>query len=146
MPPRVLVVEDEADLATTCARLLRWQGYEVVCANSRQAALWAIYGEPFVLVITDLRLPDGDGLDVVRAARRTSTPTPVIVFTGFVSEPSRRAAIEAGASTYLVKPFSVEAFRAAIRKTLGSAAVDAGPPGAARDGHAAPGSPGPEVS
>ncbi len=118
MARRVLVVEDEADLATTCARLLRWQGCDVVCADSRQAALWAIHTEPFALVITDLRLPDGDGLDVVRAARRIPTPTPVIVFTAFVSESSRRAALEAGASEYLGKPFSVDAFRAVVGRTL----------------------------
>lgn len=116
----ILVVEDEPDLAATCERLLRWQGHHVVRAGSRQTALWAICAETFALVIADLRLPDGDGLEVVRAARKTSTP--VIVFTGFASETSRRAAMEAGASAYLVKPFSVEAFRAAVGQALTPAA------------------------
>ena len=129
MACRVLVVEDEPDLAVTCQRLLCWQGYDVVSAGSRQAGLWAIRAEPFALVITDLRLPDGDGLDVVRAARATPTLTPVIVFTAFVSERSRRAALEAGAVAYLVKPFSVSAFTTLVREVLDAAAcAPAAPP------------------
>lgn len=129
MACRVLVVEDEPDLAVTCQRLLRWQGHDVVSVGSRQAGLWAMCAEPFALVITDLRLPDGDGLDVVRAARATPRPTPVIVFTAFVSERSRRAALEAGAAAYLVKPFSVGAFTALVRKVLDAAVgAPAAPP------------------
>ncbi len=123
MACRVLVVEDEPDLAKTCERLLRWEGYEVVSAGSRQAALWAMRGEPFGLVIADLRLPDGDGLEVVRAARATPAPTPVIVFTGFASERNRRAALDAGAAAYLSKPFSIAAFTGLVHQILGGAAA-----------------------
>jgi DNA-binding response OmpR family regulator len=53
-----------------------------------------------------LRLPDGDGLDIVRAARRTPTPTPSLVVTGFASDASRAAALAAGAAEYLAEPFA----------------------------------------
>jgi len=69
------------------------------------------------LVISDVRLPDGDGLDIVRAAR-SSTPTPVVVVTGFPSEPGRRSALAAGASAYLAKPFSTADFSALIRDVV----------------------------
>ena len=74
MPP-ILVVDDEADLVASYERLLRRKGYGIVSAGSRVEGLRLVAREPLALVITDLRLPDGDGLDLVRAARRLPTPT-----------------------------------------------------------------------
>lgn len=79
MTGHILVVDDEEDLATTYRRLLRREGYRVSTAGSREQGLQAMRLDPPSLVISDLRLPDGDGLDVVRAARSTPIPTPVIV-------------------------------------------------------------------
>jgi DNA-binding response OmpR family regulator len=76
--------------------------------------------EPLALVITDLRLPDGDGLELVRAAWRLPTPTPSIVVTGFASEASRMAALAAGASGYLAKPFAAASFISLVEKVLDS--------------------------
>ena len=118
MTPAVLVVDDEADFLATYDRLLRRQGYRTITAGGRQAALAALDGEPLALIIADLRLPDGDGLDVVRAARARLHPPPVIVVTGFASEPSRRAALAAGATAYLAKPFSTSALTSLIREAL----------------------------
>jgi len=115
---RVLVVEDEADLVATYERLLRRHGYRVVSAGSREAALAALKAELPDLLISDLRLPDGDGLDVVRAARALPTPTLVIVVSGVASSESRDAALAAGASAVLAKPFSTEAFTKLIQSVL----------------------------
>jgi two-component system, NtrC family, response regulator HydG len=122
MTPAVLVVDDEADFLTTYDRLLRRQGYRTVTASSRQAALVALEGDPFALIIADIRLPDGDGLDVVRAARTRLRPPPVIVVTGFASSQSRRDALAAGATAYLPKPFSTAALTSLIRDTLATPA------------------------
>ena len=114
----VLVVDDEPDLVATYERLLRRHGYRVISAGSRAAGLAAIRnGQPHLL-IADLKLPDGDGLDVVRAARALPTPPPVIVVTGFASGTSREAAMAAGATAFLRKPFSTEAFRDLVRSIL----------------------------
>jgi DNA-binding response OmpR family regulator len=118
MRRRVLVVDDEADFLTTYERLLRRQGYDVMTVTSRAAGLAALAGEPPHLVISDLRLPDGDGLDVVRAARGARQPVPVIVVTGYPSDGTRRAALEAGATTFLAKPFTAAALLAAIGSSM----------------------------
>ena len=118
MPRRVLVVDDEADFLATYERLLRREGYEVVTVTSRAAGLAALAGEPPDLVISDLRLPDGDGLDVVRAAHNARDPVPVIVVTGYPSDETRRAALAAGATTFLAKPFAAAVLLAAIRSSL----------------------------
>jgi ActR/RegA family two-component response regulator len=93
----ILIVDDEADLVTTYVRLFHRRGYRVVSAGSCREGLLLIEREPLALVVTDLRLSDGDGLNIVRAARRTPTPTPSLVVTGFASEASRAAALAAGA-------------------------------------------------
>lgn len=118
MTPVVLVVDDEVDFLATYDRLLRHHGYRTIAAGSRQAALAALEGEPLALIIADLRLPDGDGLDVVRAARAHRHPLPVIVVTGFASEQSRRQALAAGATAYLAKPFSTSALTSLVREAL----------------------------
>ncbi|HEY7540821.1 MAG TPA: response regulator [Methylomirabilota bacterium] len=117
----ILLVDDEADLLSTYERLLRRSGYRVVSAGSCRDGLLMVAREPLALVVTDLRLPDGDGLDIVRAARRTSPkPTPALVVTGFASEASRTASLAAGASGYLAKPFGAAALVALIEGTLGA--------------------------
>lgn len=117
MSPRVLVVDDEADLAASYERLLRRQGYGVVATGTLREGLAIVARWPFALVITDLRLPDGDGLEIVRAARRPPAPVPVLVVTGFGSKESRTVALAAGASGYLDKPFSVSAFADLVERT-----------------------------
>ena len=119
MTAAVLVVDDEADFLATYDRLLRRHGYRTITAGTRQAALAMLEGEPLDLIIADLRLPDGDGLDVVRAARMRPHPPPVIVVTGFASEQSRRQALAAGATAYLAKPFSTSALASLVREALG---------------------------
>lgn len=116
----ILVVDDEADFVANYQRLLRRRGYRVVSAGSRGDGLVIVEREPLALVITDLRLPDGDGLELVRAARRLPTPTPSIVVTGFASEASRMAALAAGASGYLAKPFAAASFISLVDKMLDS--------------------------
>ncbi len=119
MTRAILVVDDEADFLATYDRLLRRQGYHTITAATLQGALAALEGEPPDLIIADLRLSDGDGLEVVRAARAQLRPPPVIVVTGFASAESRRQALAAGATAYLAKPFSASALAALVRETLG---------------------------
>ena len=118
---RILVVEDEADLAVTYDRLLRRQGYRVVTAASRAEGLKAIESAPPALVISDLRLPDGDGLDIIRAARALDPPAPVIVVTAFASRAARDAALASGATAFLAKPFPASALLRLVHDELGRA-------------------------
>jgi two-component system, NtrC family, response regulator PilR len=114
----ILVVDDEADLIATYERLLRRRGYRVVSAHTRGDGLVIVGREPLGLLITDLRLPDGDGLELVRAVRSLPVATPAIVVTGFASEASRTAALAAGAAAYLAKPFAASAFLSLVESTL----------------------------
>lgn len=115
---KVLIVEDESDFATTCARLLQRKGYSPRIALSGLEALELIDREPPDLILTDLRLPAVDGLAVLRRARRGPRKIPVVMFTAYASQASRREALEEGAAVYLCKPFSAAALHAAIQRAL----------------------------
>jgi DNA-binding NtrC family response regulator len=117
-PRRVLVVDDEVDFLTTYERLLRREGLAVIAASSVAGALEAIERDLLDLIISDLKLPDGDGLAVVRAAQRHKRPLPVIVVTGFPSDETRRTALAEGASAFFPKPFAAAALLAAVRSSL----------------------------
>jgi DNA-binding NtrC family response regulator len=114
----VLVVDDEADLAESCARLLRRRGYRVMIANSWAAGRAALMADSPRLLVSDVRLPDGDGLALVREAGARTPPVPVIVISGYLSETSRAAAREAGAIEFLSKPFSNDALSRAVDRAL----------------------------
>jgi DNA-binding response OmpR family regulator len=120
MDKPVLVVEDEADLAVSYERLLRRQGHRVVWAGSCRDGLEVLASGPLRLVIADLRLPDGDGLEIVRAACALPAPPPVLVATGVASRASRQAALDAGAAAFLTKPFGTQAFSRLVTELVGS--------------------------
>jgi DNA-binding response OmpR family regulator len=107
---QILVVEDEPDMAATYDRLLRRAGHRVVTADSRAAGLQLLESLRPKLVISDLRLSDGNGLDVIRAASTLNPPPPVIVVTGFASRAARQAALASGACAFLAKPFNIAEF------------------------------------
>ena len=116
--PSVLTVDDEVDLLATYGRLLKRRGYRVVTATTCAEGLRALNAEAPKLVVADIRLPDGDGLDVVRAARATPGAPPVIVVTGFGSAAAKKDAMAAGASAFLAKPFSATAFLDLVEQLL----------------------------
>ena len=115
----VLVVDDESDMRTSYERLLRRQGYRVVQAETRRQGIAVVEAEPLALVVSDLRLRDGSGLDVVAAAQTAPVPVPSIVITGFLSAESRRRALEAGAAGFLAKPFTAGDFTALVGHVIG---------------------------
>lgn len=100
----VLAVDSEPDLLVTYYRLLTRQGYRVITAPSRTRGLLALNREPPALVIVTLSLRDGNGLDVIRAARELKVSAAAILVSRFNNERFRQAAQEAGAA-FLSKPF-----------------------------------------
>ena len=107
----MLLVEDEEAIAEPLAEGLRREGYVVTVAGTAADALAA---EEADVVLLDLRLPDGDGLDVCRALRARSA-VPIIVVTARGEEADRVVGLELGADDYVVKPFGIRELIARIR-------------------------------
>jgi two-component system response regulator PilR (NtrC family) len=115
---RVLVVDDERSMRELLALMLRKEGYDVVVADGGEAAVAALQGGNFDLVITDLRMRRVDGLGVLRAAKEHSPDTVVLVITAFASTETAVEAMKLGAYDYITKPFKLEEIRLTIAKAL----------------------------
>lgn len=112
---RVLLVEDTLDLAHSLLAHLRGQGHAVDHAEDAEGALAAMAVSDYACVVLDLGLPDGSGLDVLRARRARGDRTPVIIATARDQISDRIAGLDAGADDYVVKPFDLHELSARIR-------------------------------
>jgi two-component system KDP operon response regulator KdpE len=113
----VLVVEDEPGIRNVLRVLLESQGFRVAEAETAERADVEARTHKPDLLLVDLGLPDGDGLDVIRALRAWS-PLPVIVLSARTMEAQKVAALDAGADDYVTKPFSAPELLARVRAAL----------------------------
>jgi DNA-binding NtrC family response regulator len=116
--PRVLVVDDEPDMVENCARILKRAGYQCLTATDSQRGLALVEAERPDLVLTDLKMPGMDGIELLRRAHEIDSALPVILITAFASIESAVAAIKDGAFDYLPKNFSVDQLRVAVERGL----------------------------
>jgi two-component system response regulator PilR (NtrC family) len=117
---RILVVDDEPSMREMLAIMLFKEGFEVLVAESRAAAAKVFAQGTVDMVITDVKLPDGDGIEILRHVKAASPQTVVIVMTAFGSTETAVAALKLGAHDYLVKPFDVEELKIVVRGALES--------------------------
>ncbi len=106
-PLRVLVVDDELEMAAMVADELADRGYTAVALRFAREALERMKQEAFDALITDLRMPDIDGLTLLRASRALDPSRPVIVMTGHMAIDTALEAVNQGAFHYVIKPFSL---------------------------------------
>ena len=119
--PLVLVVEDEVQMRRFLRTALGTQGYRVVEAEASREALVAATTHNPELILLDLGLPDGDGIDLARRIREWSR-VPIIVISARGREDDKVAALDAGADDYLTKPFGTNELLARMRVALRHAA------------------------
>jgi two-component system response regulator HydG len=113
---RVLVVDDSLAMAQTVARYLASFAFVADCAGSGAEALERLTADPPDLVVTDLRMKDVDGLDVLDAVKRVNPLVPVVIMTGFGAIDSAIEAMRRGAYHYLTKPFEMEVMRLLVER------------------------------
>jgi DNA-binding response OmpR family regulator len=113
----VLVVEDEMDIARLVRDYLQHAGFEVIVVGDGDSALASTRAAKPDLMVLDLGLPKGDGLDVAREIRRWSN-LPIVMLTARSDESDRIVGLELGADDYLVKPFSPKELVARVRAVL----------------------------
>ncbi|MDQ5907272.1 MAG: two-component system, NtrC family, response regulator PilR [Pseudomonadota bacterium] len=115
---RVLVVDDEADIRELLDLTLSRMGLAADCAATVAEAKQFLGSTRYQLCLTDMRLPDGEGLEVVRAISELCPQTPVAVITAFGSTENAVAALKAGAFDYLAKPVALDQLRALVKSAL----------------------------
>jgi len=115
----VLVVDDEPGMRMALTASFQREGWRVATASGAVEALRKFQTDRFPLVVTDVRMPDGDGLQLMRSVRNTNPATAVIVLTAFASVPEAVEAIQGGAGDYLTKPISFEQLRSSVTRVMG---------------------------
>jgi two-component system response regulator HydG len=119
---RILIVDDEPDMTETCRRVLGSSGYQCLTANSAQEALNLLVAERPDLLLTDLHMPDMDGMEILRRAKEIDPQIPVVLLTAHATLQSAVAAVKAGAFDYIAKPFSIDQLTVAVERALTVAA------------------------
>lgn len=114
----ILVVEDETKMQRLLELSLSAEGYATRQASEAETALKLLRQEKFDLVITDLKLPGMDGLEFLQAIKHADAHLPVILMTAFGTVETAVQAMKAGASDYVLKPFSLEEMKLIVRKEL----------------------------
>jgi two-component system, OmpR family, response regulator VicR len=114
----LLIVDDETEVADTCARVLKKVGFDSVVAYDVPAALELFDATQPVLVLSDINLPNGNGFEIARYVRGRSSVTPVILMTTHHNSQLADQAARAGASRYLRKPFSNADLTAMVKSLL----------------------------
>jgi two-component system response regulator PilR (NtrC family) len=115
---RILIVDDEQSMRELLAILLKKEGFDVATAASRAEAAATLSSRAVDMVLTDVRLPDGDGLEILRHVKAASPETVVIVMTAYGTTETAVAARKLGAEAYVLKPFDVDEVRIVIRDAL----------------------------
>jgi len=116
--PRALVVDDEPDIRELLAITLERMNLEVTAADTLETAIRELRTHPFDLCLTDMRLPDGDGLDLVQWIQTHAPQTPVAVITAHGNVESAVRALKLGAFDFIAKPLDIVALRKLIAATL----------------------------
>ena len=128
----VLVVDDEPDLLTLYELTLLREGLEVETAATVAQARELLQARVFRAVISDMRLPDGTGLDLLKWLDDSGRPEKVIVVTAYGSPENAVTALKAGAFDYLTKPVDLRQFRAVVASAMGRTRASAAAPAPGR--------------
>src|SRR5512142_111352 len=111
---KILVVDDEQSLRDFLAIMLKKEGHDVVTAENGTHALKAVQAEIFDLIISDVKMPGIDGIEVLKNVKEVSPETVVIMITAYATAETAVEAMKLGASDYIIKPFKVDELKMTI--------------------------------
>jgi len=126
-PPRILVVEDEEVIRDLLRKVGEGLGCEVVEAERGRDALDLMEKAPIHLMLLDLHLPGGDGLELLKVLRRRGMRVPTIIVTAFISTRVAQEAKQLGVNSVVAKPFRMDRIAGEIQRVLGGGGLDGAP-------------------
>lgn len=121
---RILVVEDDAAFRETVREILRDMGYKVRGARNLNKAVKRLTHHSFDLVLSDLEIGDGTGLDVLEVARSTHPDAPIVLMSGNANPDMIKTAIDSGAARFLPKPFGIKELIQTVNNVLDERQTD----------------------
>jgi len=115
---KILVIDDEAIVRTSCERTLIPEGYDVRLATSGKEGIACMEKEPFSLVLLDLKMPDMDGIEVLGTINRKWPDTKVVMITGYSTVDTAVQALRLGAYNFIEKPFTPDTLFGAVKEVF----------------------------
>lgn len=115
---RILIVDDESSMRDMLSILLKKEKYEITTASNCAKALGLLDKEIFDLIITDIKMPNGSGMDILKAVKKISNNTVVIMMTAYGTTENAVEAMKLGAYDYIIKPFKVDEVKLVIKNAL----------------------------
>ncbi|MFT6270029.1 MAG: two-component system response regulator QseB [Alphaproteobacteria bacterium] len=112
---RILIVEDDKIIGDGLVQGLLMDNYAVDWVETKESAYTALRTTPYDLLVLDIGLPDGSGLDVLKKLRLENSDMPVLILTAYDEPPHKIRGLDSGADDYLIKPFDLDELRARIR-------------------------------
>ena len=117
-PRRILVIDDESVICDACRLVLAEKGHSVDHCLTGNAGLLAIEGGKYDLILLDVKLPDVDGMEILKSVRKKGPVPVVIVMTGYSTMSNALQAMKLGAADYLAKPFTDDELVEAVEKSF----------------------------
>ena len=118
MEKKILIIDDDSLVLKTLQNLLSRQGYEVICAKSGEEAIRHLEFGDFNLIISDIRMPGQDGIELLKKIRANGLETPFMFITGYASENIPIDAIKLGARDYILKPFNLDELLESVKRYI----------------------------
>ena len=115
---KILVIDDDCVVVESCRRILEAEGFRVDAANSVARAEQILKNREFDLVLTDIKMPDRDGFDMIHQVKAIQPDQPVLMMTGYLTEKTIEQGRRAGADDFIGKPFTPEELVAAVNRFL----------------------------
>ncbi len=117
---KILVIDDELIIRVSCERTLAPEGYEIRLAASGKECLEFLEKESFALILLDVKMPDMDGIEVLKKIKKRWPEVKIIIITGYSSVETAVRALRLGAYNYIEKPFTPETLLTAVEETFES--------------------------
>ena len=115
---RILVVDDDSSLRNMMSIVLKKEGFDVTCVENARVALTTLKDESFELIISDIKMPDISGIDLLRKVKSLNPEMPVVMITAYGSTHDAVEAMKLGAENYITKPFNLDELKIIIDKIL----------------------------
>lgn len=115
---RILIVDDEPDTCDTLCDILKDEGYQPIAVQSAEDALEELKRKIFDIIIADIRLPEMDGIELLKETRKINPEMLSMIITGYPSMESSIEAMKAGAYDYITKPLSLDAIKLTIKRGM----------------------------
>jgi two-component system response regulator PilR (NtrC family) len=121
---RILVVDDEKSMRDFLYIMLKKEGYQVSLAEDGKTAIGSINKNFFDVVVSDIRLPDSNGIEILKHCKQVSPATDVVLITAYASTETAVEAVKIGAADYIFKPFDIDELKIKIRKCISSKTLE----------------------